>query len=454
MTGSFTTAILYDRYHKKRAQQRWCNLVSHIAREPMAPKEMPRKITIFLAAPPGDSLRAAREHFLEYAKPVLVAGAMDWDVIEGRREGDVRAGLAEKIRKMRRKEGEKPVTSVEGEMPPEGEDLVQEFRNTVGIKEIEGVQGDLVLGRHTWKEYIRGLHEGWLGPLEPPSEHPQELASAVTNSPDEGKQAPGIASTSPSSDSTTGLENSPSTMNLDNPGTEPQKPETQEKKEEPKDSQGEQKPKEPSQRPSYISTSAYSSRILAPSTPGSLPASTVLPFPHLLGFLGTPVRIYRFLNRRYVADETGRQVAALVLASHVQNWKSEMDFASSADPDASPSSFDSVQTDSNTVGVVATRQRWEQECVLEQEERDWYKTAWQSRKDDGDRPWKEQMVIDPRIGERMMRFQLGEDEQNRVKKDSGIDPAAKGFWEGLKELVGWEKDTSVKGWEHGLVEGE
>jgi hypothetical protein len=29
-----------------------------------------------------------------------------------------------------------------------------------------GPKGDLVIGRHTWKEYIRGLHEGWLGPLD------------------------------------------------------------------------------------------------------------------------------------------------------------------------------------------------------------------------------------------------------------------------------------------------
>ncbi len=134
----------------------------------MSATQMPRRITVFLSAPPGDSLRAAREHFHEYVKPLLVAGAMDWDVIEGRKEGDVRAGLAEKIRKRRRKAGEKPPKNAEGEAPEGGEDLVEELRGSAGIKDWQGVQGDLVLGRHTWKEYIRGTHEGWLGPLELP----------------------------------------------------------------------------------------------------------------------------------------------------------------------------------------------------------------------------------------------------------------------------------------------
>ncbi|KAL8935503.1 MAG: hypothetical protein Q9216_005394 [Gyalolechia sp. 2 TL-2023] len=435
ITGSFTSAILYDRYHKKKVQQRWCNLVSHIAQEPMPSTQLPRKITIFLSAPPGDSLRAARDHFHEYVKPVLVAGALDWDVIEGRREGDVRAGLAEKIRKRRRKEGEKPAIVADGAELKEEDDLLQQLRDRAGIRECCDVQGDLVLGRHTWKEYIRGLHEGWLGPLESPPDPLRETASVTESalSPDE---QPGIDSASPKSNSEEAGSQSP------NSEAEPQNPQTPKEKE---------KPKEPTHSIPYIFPSAYGVAPVAPSIPQSLPPSVVLPFPHLLGFLNTPARIYRFLNRRRLADDTGRQVAALVLASHTRDWIGETEFVNSADPDASPTMTYPNRTDSKGVDTVPTQRRWEQQDVLEDEERDWHKSAWQSHKDDGVREWKEVMVVDARIAERMRRFQLTEEEVEKGRKDNGVDPAAKGMWENIKEMVGWEEDRSVKGWEHGFV---
>src|SRR5579862_5493860 len=106
VTGSFTAAILYDRHAKKKIQQKWCDLVSHLADETLDTAAMPRKVTIFLSAPPGDGLSPAREHFREYVKPLLVAAAIDWEVIEGRKEGDVQKGLAEKLRSTRRRSGE------------------------------------------------------------------------------------------------------------------------------------------------------------------------------------------------------------------------------------------------------------------------------------------------------------------------------------------------------------
>ncbi|MDI1490737.1 MAG: mitochondrial import inner membrane translocase subunit tim54 [Ramalina farinacea] len=176
VVGSWTSALLYDRYHKKRAQRKWCELVSHIREETIPSNMMPRRITILLAAPPGDGLRVAREHFHEYVKPILVAGAMDWEVIEGRKEGEVRAGLAEKIRMMRRREGEVAVIE-EGDDDEkfEREESVRALRGAMGIREWEGVRGDLVLGRHTWKEYVTGLHEGWLGPIDAPKPVEEEV---------------------------------------------------------------------------------------------------------------------------------------------------------------------------------------------------------------------------------------------------------------------------------------
>ncbi|KAL8929921.1 MAG: hypothetical protein Q9208_001065 [Pyrenodesmia sp. 3 TL-2023] len=452
VTGSFTTAVLYDRYHKKRAQQRWCNIVSHIAKEPMSTTQMPRRITVFLSAPPGDSLRAVREHFHEYVKPVLVAGAMDWDVIEGRREGDVRAGLAEKIRKRRRNAGEKPANHAEGEAPGEDEDLVQQLRDTAGVKDWEGVQGDLVLGRHTWKEYIRGTHEGWLGPLDPPSDPlqaPASLSDPPQPTPEQSflandansESKPGAASMEPTS--------GPETQAMQ--AGDPQSPKEEDKAKDAENGKPkeEEKPKTPTQPLPYTSPSAYPSATLPSSIPEALPPSTILPFPHLLGFLNTPIRIYRFLNRRHLADETGRELAALVLARHVRACKVNTDFASSADPDALPT--DTARQLADSADVVPTRQRWEQEGILEGEEKDWHKSAWQDRTGEEERVWKDRTVIDPRVGERMRLFELGKDDEERAKKDDGVEPSAKGMWENVKEMVGWEEDSSVKGWEHGLV---
>ncbi|KAL8913179.1 MAG: hypothetical protein Q9171_001973 [Xanthocarpia ochracea] len=436
ITGSFTTAVLYDRYHKKRAQQRWCNLVSHIAQEPLPTTQMPRKITIFLSAPPGDSIRAAREHFHEYVKPVLAAAAMDWDVIEGRREGDVRAGLAEKIRKKRRKDGEKPKVSTEGETPEENEDLVQQLRITTGVKDWEGVQGDLVLGRHTWKEYIRGLHEGWLGPLDPPLDtsptpvHGKEAQSLAT------EQPPAADDASPTSDSLQTGAASGTTADLGAPPIEAPKPERQK----------EEKPKQPVQIPPYISTSDYPSAPLAPSTPKVLPPTTVLPLPHLLGFLNTPIRIYRFLNRRDLADETGREVAALVLASHVRAWDPRSDSTGSG-----PLPDNEALLEERRSSNAGIQGHWEPESVLEGEERDWHKVAWKRYQGEPERVWRNSMVIEPRIAERMRRFDLAGDEEDKARQDDGNDPAAKEYWENIKEMVGWEEDKTVKGWEHGLV---
>ncbi|KAL8679286.1 MAG: hypothetical protein Q9186_004430 [Xanthomendoza sp. 1 TL-2023] len=441
VTGSFTTAILYDRYHKKRAQQRWCNLVSHIAKEPFPSTQLPRRITIFLSAPPGDSLRAAREHFHEYVKPVLVAGALDWDVIEGRREGDVRAGLAEKIRKRRKSSGERRTGSAEGEASEESEDLIQELRSTTGVKEWEGLQGDLVLGRHTWKEYIRGLHEGWLGPLDPPPD-PLQTAPAKA-SPASIEQRPPVGDASLSSDSLPILDDAAPIS--DSGATPTEEPKPVDKKDE--------KSKQPVQKPPYIPTSAYPSVSIPSSTPEVLPPTAVLPLPNLLGFLNTPIRIYRFLNRRYLADETGREVAALVLASHIRGWDEPTPFASEAHLRESVQGGNGGRMIKEVPDdkAVFTEKIWQPESVLEGEERDWHKSAWKRYQGEPERVWKNLVVVDPRLRERMRRFDLTRDDENKAKNDSGIDPEAKSLWERIKEVTGWVEDTSVKGWEHGLV---
>lgn len=401
ITGSFTGAIIYDRREKRRAQKKWCDLVAHLSREPLPIDQTRRKLTILLAAPPGDGLRVAREYFQEYVKPVLVAAALDYNVVEGRREGDVRAVLAERIRKLRRKAGE-PSSVVEEQGI---EDVIADARTKIGVYDEPGPKGDLVIGRHTWKEYIRGLHEGWLGPLDPPP-----------------PPAPAVSDTTEETGSGSSDDASPiaeSTENKDKDASEKKKDE---------------KPSKPTgPTPAYLAPLDYSSQSLPATFPQSLQGSVPIPFPHILGFLNTPIRMYRFLTQRYLADSVGREVAAIVLASSTRSYQ---DGSFSADSDVSGASIDAnpspVSSDHST--------SYEQQHILEHEEQDWHKSV--HKRDESDkgkeREWLDNVVLDPRIASRMQRYILSPEDEARSER----------IGEEKEYILGEERPKHVPFWRH------
>lgn len=398
ITGTWTAAVVYDRREKKRIQHKWTKMVEHIAKEPMEDRQMPRKLTVFLGAPPADNIVSAREHFNEYVKPILVAAALDWDAVEGRMQGDVRAGLAARIRKLRIKRGE-AVTEVP---EPDDKDIVEESRLRNGIHEYNGPAGDIVIGRHTWKEYVRGLHEGWLGPIDPPSwkivEEPVAPVEA-TPAPVPTPEASAPASTDDASPAA---------------GDETPKPEEAEKPKE------EEKPKKKPQTPAFISTADYSQAQLPPSCPQALGPATAIPLPHLLGFFNFPIRMYRFLNRRQVAEEVGRDTVAAVLGAY-RPYHSPSELASTSGDDAEGS--------------------WEQELPLKHEEPDWHKSVRKVEEDDvREKVWLNDMVVDPRIGARMRKFELSaevEESAKHLKVNSEGSSWFSGLWP-KKEKKPWE----------------
>lgn len=351
---------------------------------------------------------------------------MDWDVVEGRKEGEVRAGLAEKIRKLRKRNGE---TSQAKPGEESQEDLYQEMRKRAGITDWDGVQGDLVLGRHTWKEYIRGLHEGWLGPLEevqppePEKKNPQPMAAHSA-----GSSFPEIPISETSS-----LETPSSSPQTDTPT-----PESPSEK-------AAEKAAKPPITPPYITPSEYSSSPVAPTLPTVLPPSLPVALPHLLGFFNFPIRIFRFLTQRHLADSTGASVAALILASQSRPFTQSSDFASAIDSDDASPRID----DQTASAVTQTKKRWEQEIILRGEESEWHKSAWKSNEegDASERVWQEQMVIDGRIGSRMRLFELEDgqrenatklDAEKRKEEEGYLERARKWVGLGFKEKPGWE----------------
>lgn len=390
ITGSFAAAVIYDKQQTKRQRQKWCDLVAPITEEKLPPGVLPRRITVYVEAPPADGLRTSREHFHEYVKPVLVAAAMDWDVVEGRREGDVRYKTAERIRKFRRTRGEGRVEEEEDE---DKNDLIESFREQNGTPREAGPAGDLVIGRHTWKEYIRGLHEGWLGPVNKAEEvqevqfSPQEALvedkpgnTHIPGHPSLGDAAVNAAAglaTSPASPPSDDASPASTFSDDASPAAEPEEPKPEEAKKDEED-----KPKRLTKPDPYISTIDYASAQLSSSINQEFAPAVAVPMPHILGFWNFPFRIWRFLNRRHLADDIGRQTAALILAS------------------SRP--FDSIS---------------EQKSALASEEPEWHKSIRKREKVEGEESvWQDDIVFDERIAERMRLFELTRTDEERAEQ--------------------------------------
>ncbi|TEA11896.1 Mitochondrial import inner membrane translocase subunit tim54 [Colletotrichum sidae] len=412
LTATFSAAVIYDRREQRRATARWARAVAPLAQEPIPnASQLPRKLTVLIEAPPGDGLRVAQDHFLAYIKPILAASGLDWQFVQGRQQGDVRAAVAEKIRRKRSLE-ERP----ELELLPTEENVRDAVRRKNNVPEYEGPGGDIVIGRHTWKEYIRGVHEGWLGPLDPPPK-PEEPLKPETET----------TKSEPTTTTTT-----TTTAEVGDSG-EPKDAEDKKEPAEEKKQEEEKKPSRPPQPVPYNSPDDYSSASLPPSIPAEFSPSEPIPFPHLLGFGGTFTRTGRFLNRRKLADDIGRRIAAACFA-HAREWRSDL-----PSPDAESSS----------------ELRYEQQLALEHEERDWVKSVHKKPEEARDeeeaadlrreRTWISPLAVDPRIAQRMRRFELTPEDEERARQI--VVPET--------EVEGWIKGSlrSLGRWGWGVVKG-
>jgi hypothetical protein len=206
-------------------------------------------------------------------------------------------------------------------------------------REKEG--GDVILvGRNTFKEVVRGIHEGYILPLDyvPPQvpEAPKEVKEGETVEPP--------------------------------PPADPILP--------------------------AIPTSEYSS-LPDPNPSNPEYTFTYIPSLHILGIRHTPKRIYRFLTRRYLADELCEQVVASILEQSQREWTDE-DANHGAD-----------------------------------EEKYWPKTI------KPDAEWREEMVVDSRIRPKLLWRQPTEALEVRDYRQASApdDPVVR-----LEELVPTEEE--------------
>jgi len=172
------------------------------------------------------------------------------------------------------------------------------------------------------------------------------------------------------------------------------------------------KPEKPSVVPAYNTITSYAEAQLPHFAPAELTPSTPIAFPHILGFFNTPTRAYRFLNRRTLADDIGRQTAAAVLAAHRCYEHNSEESSSTDDGSARP---------------------WEQQRMLVHEEADWNKLSRKREEGEGERVRLDEVLVDTRIGSRMRRFELDSPSEDRAKEiEKGLPGVLTELWSAWK----------------------
>ncbi|GLB34811.1 putative inner membrane protein import complex subunit Tim54 [Lyophyllum shimeji] len=155
VTSTLTGYYIYDRRQCKRIKQRYIDLVKDRAEEPVDPLAWPRKVTVYGAKWPGDEdYDQAIKYFRKYVKPILVAAAVDFEMIPGKRHGDIAERVAEDIRKRRRLElGLDPIPEVAKALPT--------YKSPAEVAQHRLQGGIVIVGRPTLKEFMAGLKKGW-----------------------------------------------------------------------------------------------------------------------------------------------------------------------------------------------------------------------------------------------------------------------------------------------------
>ncbi|KAG8695184.1 mitochondrial import inner membrane translocase subunit tim54, partial [Ceratobasidium sp. 395] len=180
--GSITSLYVYDRREAKRIRQEYIQKVQWRAEEKLGPLELPRKVRVYGCRWPGDEdYNRSMKYFRKHVKPILVAAAVDFEMVNGNRHGGLARSIADKIKLQRREflPADHPLRHKDAPSsipsPTAGTPAQQRER------ELQG--GIIIVGRHTLKEYMHGLRLGWsegLGAMDREEALARRLASDST----------------------------------------------------------------------------------------------------------------------------------------------------------------------------------------------------------------------------------------------------------------------------------
>ncbi|SAM00800.1 hypothetical protein [Absidia glauca] len=167
IVGSIGGSYFGSKYYSQQSRQALCDKVSWLADRPCGVHERPRKVQVFITAPPGDGLEKSRNWFGDYVKPVLVAAAIDYEVKESREPGQITAVVREQVIERRKAEqlerqtamgsAEASTESTPGSNPfaPVMNDILKQ--QLAAQHDFDGV---IAIGRNAWREVVNGLDQG------------------------------------------------------------------------------------------------------------------------------------------------------------------------------------------------------------------------------------------------------------------------------------------------------
>lgn len=362
--------IAYDRYEQKRIRNKWMEKVQSLGEATYPNDRIPRKLSVFIAPPPNDYLEGSVKYFKKFVKPVINASAIDFELFTENRQGDIRAAVAERIRELRLEKIEQARKAEEETTRKQFEkswtkffmkDIPSFFSNKLGRqtqekevlasrqelyspKDVLGFYyinesidakredelnpleagGVICIGRGAYKEYMTGVHEGLLGPLEKPIEPKVEEIDPATEI-DNQNDGEAVAHDKAI------YELSPENVDLPKADTEasnenstaPTEIPTEAGAEAPAvtDDSEEEKPVPKS----FITPDAYATAEFAPEfAPDSIVKNAknvpvlfeqpvyVFPLPKVSGFLNTHKKIYNFFTQRTIADDFGFRTMSII----------------------------------------------------------------------------------------------------------------------------------------------
>ncbi|AET40679.1 Tim22-complex subunit TIM54 Ecym_6299 [Eremothecium cymbalariae DBVPG len=380
------SGVVYDKYQQRQISNKYINMVQQRSLEHMDTWMKPRKITVFVAPPPSDYLDTSLKVWRRYLKSILYNAGVDYEIITEERQGLIRFEVAERIRRLRREilDTEARLKKAEEEQrwvnrlrswwlkerisEEEAENLkAEKYRKEFTYKQLLGVfykndvlkaqgvvsedvlvaepvlsGGVICIGRGAYKEYISGIHEGILGPLEAPQN--TKIAEPFAGESRQTSDAT-VAAAETTTTSTTAAENV-EIIAVDAQVDSAQS-DSNHASDNTSDGEGEKEESTKSPPAPYISYKDYANAELPrelssevvkdPLT--NVPALfhqpiLVVQVPNLVGFLQIPKRIYRFYTRRYYAEQCCKAATSMVFQyTKPFNPETDLDLAKSEEED-------------------------------------------------------------------------------------------------------------------------
>ncbi|ORX58958.1 hypothetical protein DM01DRAFT_1333560 [Hesseltinella vesiculosa] len=163
IVGTISGGFFAKQHYANQSEKALCDRVAFLADRPCGVHERPRKVQVFLTAPPGDSMEKSRVWFGSYIKPVLVAAAVDYEVKEARTPGEIETMVRQRIIEKRRAaivandaNAQAQAELVTTDANPFAEKM-KPVLESQGKDEFDGV---IAIGRNAWRELVTGISHG------------------------------------------------------------------------------------------------------------------------------------------------------------------------------------------------------------------------------------------------------------------------------------------------------